>query len=269
MKKAFALSIFIFFALLGVLLYPLTGRSNFVVSILVFIVDICIVVTFILTKKISKIERFSIYVFALICNGGMFLDIGKLVFALTTLLFLVTLTYIVYQRIKYGKKFSIINTICISSLSLSAYPILLLTNIDSTLTLENIHYIVFYVIATIVSLIICTIIAQKNYNITGKSTDLYIIPIISIIVTSVICWTLISSVNFSLDTKVMDETEYRILDKRTSGTRRVYYYVKIRYEGQLYDIAVSRNTYDAYRVGDNIKLKSSKGVFNITYFTGS
>jgi hypothetical protein len=94
------------------------------------------------------------------------------------------------------------------------------------------------------------------------------VPLAALLVSFVVVWMTVSSMNVYLDTSYPTYEEYVIIDKdiRAGSRQATTYELEVKKDNTTFMIGVSEKTYYDYEINDIIQLSIYSGAFNEPYY---
>lgn len=129
----------------------------------------------------------------------------------------------------------------------------------------------FMWVAIIVSIIVfipCLIYGIRYFKIYRDWERLIGVPLSALLISFVLVWLTVSSMNVYLDTSAPTYEEYIIVDKdiRAGSRQATTYELEVKKDDTTFTIGVSEITYYNYEINDTITLSIYTGAFNEPYY---
>lgn len=246
----------------------LTDFRNSIYGLLVnFLVLAGITLYVTLSHKISMplLGKITVWVYGLLFILSGIFDFGRIEMLFFFIYAIVNVCVAIYLYKKHGIAYKSIWLFGAFSYLSTTFVVLRVKYLHNEFTSP------FMWVAIIVSIIVfipCLIYAIKHYMPYREWENLIGVPLAALLVSFVVVWLTVSSMNVYLDTSDPTYEEYVIIDKdiRAGSRQATTYELEVKKDNTTFTIGVSEKTYYDYEINDTIKLSIYSGAFNEPYY---
>ena len=246
----------------------LSDFRNSIYGLLVnFLVLAGIILYVTLSRKISMplLGKITVWVYGLLFLLSGIFDFGRIEMLFFFIYAIVNVCVAIYLYKKHGIAYKSILLFGVFSYLTTSFVVLRVKYLHNEFTSP------FMWVAIIVSIIVfipCLIYAIKYYLPYREWENLIGVPLSALLISFVVVWLTVSSMNVYLDTSDPTYEEYAIIDKdiRAGSRQATTYELEVKKDDTTFTIGVSEKTYYDYEINDTIKLSIYSGAFNEPYY---
>ena len=209
--------------------------------------------------------KITVWIYGLLFILSGIFDFGRIEMLFFFIYAIVNVCVAVYLYIRYGIAYKSIWLFGIFSYLSTAFIVLKVNYLHNEFTSP------FMWVAIIVSIIVfipCLIYVKKYYIPYREWEYIIGVPLAALLVSFVVAWLTVSSMNVYLDTSDPTYEEYVIIDKdiRAGSRQATTYELEVKKDDTTFTIGVSETTYYSHEINDTITLSVYSGAFNEPYY---
>ena len=242
-------------------------RNSIYGLIVNFLVLAGIILYVTLSRKISMplLGKITVWVYGLLFLLSGVFDFGRIEMLFFFIYAIVNVCVAIYLYKKHGIAYKSVWLFGAFSYLSTAFIVLRVKYLHNEFTSP------FMWVAIIVSIIVfipCLIYAMKYYMPYREWENLIGVPLAALLLSFVVVWLTVSSMNVYLDTSDPTYEEYVIMDKdiRAGSRQATTYELEVKKDDTTFTIGVSEKTYYDYEINDIIQLSTYSGAFNEPYY---
>lgn len=220
-----------------------------------------------LSRKINMplLGKITVWIYGLLFILSGIFNFGRIEMLFFFIYAIVNVCVAVYLYIRYGIAYKSIWLFGIFSYLSTAFIVLRVNYLHNEFTSP------FMWVAIIVSIIVfipCLIYVIKYYMPYREWEYIIGVPLAALLVSFVVAWLTVSSMNVYLDTSDPTYEEYVIIDKdiRAGSRQATTYELEVKKDDTTFTIGVSETAYYSHEINDTITLSVYSGAFNEPYY---
>jgi hypothetical protein len=256
----------------GIFIYSihpdLTDFRNSIYGLIVYFSVLAGIILYVtLSRKISMplLGKITVWVYGLLFLLSGIFDFGRIEMLFFFIYAIVNVCIAIYLYKKHGIDYKSVWLFGAFSYLSTALIVLRVKYLHNEFTSP------FMWVAIIVSIIVfipCLIYAIKYYMPYREWGNVICLPLAALLVSFVVVWFTVSSMNVYLDTSYPTYEEYVIIDKdiRAGSRQATTYELEVKKDDTTFMIGVSEKTYYDYEINDIIQLSIYSGAFNEPYY---
>ena len=220
-----------------------------------------------LSRKINMplLGKITVWIYGLLFILSGIFDFGRIEMLFFFIYAIINVCVAVYLYIRCGIDYKSIWLFGVFSYLSTAFIVLRVKYLHNEFTSP------FMWVAITISIIVfipCLIYAIKYYMPYREWENIIGIPLTALLLSFVVVWLSVSSMNVYLDTSDPTYEEYVIIDKdiRAGSRQTTTYELEVKKDDTTFMIGVSEKTYYDYEINDIIQLSIYSGAFNEPYY---
>ena len=220
-----------------------------------------------LSRKINMplLGKITVWIYGLLFILLGIFDFGRIEMLFSFIYAIVNVCVAVYLYIRYGIAYKSIWLFGVFSYLTTTFVVLRVKYLHNEFTSP------FMLVAIIVSIIVfipCLIYVIRYYKRYGVWETHIALPFSALLISFVLVWMTLSSMNVYLDTSDPTYEEYVIIDKdiRAGSRQATTYELEVKKDDTIFMIGVSETTYYSHEINDTITLSVYSGAFNEPYY---
>ncbi len=242
-------------------------RNSIYGLIVNFLVLAGIILYVTLSRKISMplLGKITVWVYGLLFLLSGVFDFGRIELLFFFIYAIVNVCVAIYLYKRQGIAYKSILLFGVFSYLTTSFVVLRVKYLHNEFTSP------FMWVAIIVSIIVfipCLIYVIRYYKRYGVWETHIALPFSALLISFVLVWMTLSSMNIYLDTSTPTYEEYIIIDKdiRAGSRQATTYELEVKKDDTTFTIGVSEKTYYDYEINDTIQLSIYSGAFNEPYY---